>query len=284
MKKKKGDTKTVIFESVGDFLVAAAANKNDASKCSQTVGDSRFYGTETFDEAVELARKGWPEGLRRLLELRATLDHIVQKSIAAKTSQVHWDTAGDFLDIGRYMTGDPECIGEFREDGDGQLQAKVVRLVANVSAMGGVESESIFSAGASLFAAVDIIESLGHRVELWLGSGSEHNSNDRKLQVFVLVKEACQNLDADRLAFFMCSNASLRRLFFSVEEDLGFDPGVSSTTPLQCEEGMVVSPEVQAKDCTQEKRVERVIQVCESVGIRFTEQELESITSQHACL
>lgn len=271
--------KTVTYESVGKFVEAACVNAGDLSKCSQTIGESGFHGTETFAEAVEQSKKGWPEGVERLSKVRATLDHLVAKTIAVKGKNLRWDVTGDFLDVGRYLAGEPECNGEFRDEDEGQLQTRVVRLVANVSAMGGVNSASIFSAGAALYAAVDILESLGHRVELWLGSGSEHNSNSKRLQVYVLIKDASQQFDPDRLAFFLCSNASLRRLFFSVEEDLGFSPNNSSTTPLVADEDMIVTPEVNQWDDTQAKRIERVLKVCESAGVRFSKDELAEITT-----
>ena len=271
--------KTVVYNSVSDFVTAACQQKGDLSKPSQHDRDPSFSGTATFDEAVELTKKGWPEGVRRLADIRASLEHLVEKAVAVKGRHLRWDVTGDFLDVGRLLSGEPECLGEFRDENDGQLQTRVVRLVANVSAMGQVSTESIFSAGASLYAAVDILESLGHRVELWIGSGSEHNSSGKRLQVYVLLKEASQQFDADRLAFFLCSNASLRRMFFSVEEDLGFDPNLSSTTPLVADADMIVTPEVKSSDDSQQKRIERVIKVCQSAGIAFTEQELEEITA-----
>ena len=272
--------KTVTYESVGKFIEAACAKAGDISKSSQQLNDAGgWQGTSTFAEAVEQSKKGWPEGVERLSGIRASLEHLVEKAVAVRGRNLRWDVTGDFLDVGRMLSGEPECCGEFRDESEGQLQARVVRLVANVSAMGSVGSESIFSAGAALYAAVDILESLGHRVELWLGSGSERHGTGDRLQVYVLIKEASQQFDPDRLAFFLCSNASLRRLFFSVEEDLGFPPNGSGTTPLVVDDGMIVTPEVSLWDDTQAKRIERVLQVCKAAGVQFSQEELDEITA-----
>jgi hypothetical protein len=277
-KTTRSKIKTVTFNSVGDF-VAAACKDNNPQKSSHSLRDANFSGTETFDEAIDLSKNGWPEGVERLSRLRASLDKIVEKTLAVRSKALRWDLTGDFLDVGRHLSGEPESFGEYRDESESHCQTRVIKLVANVSAIGSVSTESIFSAGAAIFAAVDILESLGHRVELWLGSGSSHNSTDKRLQVFVLIKQASQPFDADRLAFFLCSNASLRRLFFSVEEDLGFNPNNTRTTPLVLEDDAIVTPEVERHDSTQDRRIERVLQVCESVGITFTQQELETITS-----
>lgn len=277
---KKSKIKTVVFEGVGEFL--AASNTENIEKTSHREGNEDFYGTTTYGEALELAKRGWPEGVERLQALRAELEQVVDKAITAKAARLNWDVTGDFLDVGRYLGGEPEVFGSYVDDAEAHGQTRVVKLVANVSAIGSVKTESIFSAGAAVFAAVDILESLGHRVELWLGSGSEGNygaNAGKRLQVLTLIKEASQPFDADRVAFWLCSNASLRRLHFSLETDLGFAPDYSRTTPLELEEGAVVTPEVKWDDDTRAKRIERVIEVCKRCGVAFSQEEREAIVS-----
>jgi hypothetical protein len=42
---------------------------------------------------------------------------------------------------------------------------------------------------------------------------------------------------------------------------------------------MIVTPEVGLWDDTQAKRIERVLKVCESAGVRFSQEELAEITT-----
>lgn len=281
--KKTSKIQTVTFESVSESL---ADSQKVSSFDSHQVGNGRFHGTETFEDAVALATNGWHEGAARINKLRTQLTHFVEKAVAAKTKSVAWDVTGDYLDVGRYLSGEPEVFGEYKSD-DGSVAGKVVKIVANVSAIGSVESESIFSAGAAIYAAVDLLESLGHRVELWLGSGSKANGYGgagtakagKRLQVLVKLKDAGQPVDSDRLAFYLAHNASLRRLFFSSETQRGFAPSSSSTTPLELEAGAIVTPEVRPQDTTQERRIQRVLEVCKSVGVEFSAEELAEITS-----
>lgn len=270
--------KVVTFESLAEFL-AAADTQGENNKASHYGTDASFHGTATFAEALELARKGWPEGAERISKLRATLDQIVRKTVSAKAAQLHWDITGDFVDIGRALSGEPEAFGTFAEAESASPQARVIKLVGNLSAIGGVKTESIFSAGAAITAAVDILESLGNRVELWLGSGSQRHGDNHCLTVLVKAKEASQPVDLDRISFLLANNATLRRLFFSVEEDLGFGPNISRTCALKVEDDSVVTPEVQQSDCYREQRIARVLQVCESCGISFTAEEREAIVS-----
>lgn len=152
----------ITFASIGDFI--KASDTEDVDKTSHIAGNKKFSGTATFNEAVELATRGWPKGTKRLAKLRAQLDHVVEKAVSARACTLHWDVTGDFLDVGRVLSGEAESFGGIRDDADTQPSTRVARIYANVSALGVVESESIFSAGAAIYAAVDILESLGHRV------------------------------------------------------------------------------------------------------------------------
>ena len=279
MASRKKSIQTVEFHSVGDFIAAADTEPGD--KTSHNDRDPEFAGTETWAEAISLATHGWPAGVERLQTLRASLDHVVQKAVTAKCRSLRFAESGDYLDVGRYLSGEPEAFGTYVEADESHSSGRVIKLVANVSAMGRVGSESIFSAGAAIYAAIDLLETLGHRVELWLGSGSKSNDYHRpddRLQVLVLCKPASQPFDPDRLAFFLCNNASLRRLFFSVEIDHNFPPNGCKTSPLELGDDAIVTPEVKEYDNTHERRVQRLLSICETCGVTFTSDEAEAIT------
>jgi hypothetical protein len=267
--------KQIVFESVGEFL--ADACKGDHPD-SHKKGDEDFHGTRTFKQAVALATKGWPEGRERLESLRAELESTVRKAVEAKAASLAWDVVGDFIDVGRVLEGEPESCGSYAESEDGTTRSKVIRIVANVSALGAVEAPQIFSVGAAIYAAIDLIESLGSRVELWLASGSRAHSGKR-LNVLVKVKDAAQPFEGDRLAFYLCHPAGLRRLFFSVECQRGFFPSCTGTTEIDVEEGTVVTAEARPNDDTQARRIARVLETCAACGVRFSEEELAQITA-----
>lgn len=267
--------KTVVFESVGEFLAdACKGNHPDSHKD----GNEGWHGTKTFAQAVALAKAGWPEGRERLEALRAELESTVRKAVEAKAATQHYDVVGDYIDVGRVLEGEPECCGSYLDADANHAKTKVVKLVANVSALGHVKQRQIFSLGAAIYAAIDLIESLGTRVELWLGSGSAAHSGKR-LNVLVKIKDASQPFEGDRLAFYLCNAGSLRRLFFSVECQRGFAPSNTGTTPLDVEEDTVVTAEARPDDDTQARRIARVLKTCEACGVRFSEEELAQITA-----
>lgn len=266
--------KTIVFENVGDFLADARKGNHPDSHGE---GKKDFHGTRTFRKAVALATQGWPEGRQRLESLRAELDEAVRKAVEAKASIQTFDVVGDYIDVGRVLEGEPECCGSYLDAEGGHAKGRVVKIVANVSALGHVGQRQIFSLGAAIYAAIDLIESLGSRVELWLGSGS--SLDVKRLNVLVKVKDAAQPFEGDRLAFYLCNAASLRRLFFSVECQRGFHPSRTGTAPLDVEEGTVVTSEARPDDDTQRRRIARVLETCEACGVRFSDEELAQITA-----
>jgi len=265
--------KTVEYESVAD-LVRDAQKNPDPNKSAFQKGDNEWYGS-SFECAVERSVIGWPKGRDRVLALRAEIEEFVKDTINSAAHDICYDVSGNWVDIGRYMTGEPDCCGYERQADWATVQERVAKIVVNVSAMADVDKDAIFSAGAAAVAAIDICEALGKRCEVWIGSGSKCKDNDKELQVLVLAKAANQPVDIDRLSFLFCHAGVLRRLLFSVEEDFGFAPNRSKTTKLDVPDA-VVTPEVRGSDSTVEKRRKRALSVCRSLGISVT--GLEHVT------
>jgi len=146
---------------------------------------------------------------------------------------------------------------------------RIVRIVANVAASGSVSAESLFVRGAVVFATIDILESLGHRVELTVARGTKA-PNGSVFQVFVLVKSADQPLDADRLAFCLCHPSFLRRLTWSVSEQHGFIPNVTHPCPVEAPEGSILTHEaLRGADFTEAQLEAEVAALCGECGVEI---------------
>jgi hypothetical protein len=237
---------------------------------SRDVGRDSHFGTHTFEQAVELAHVGWPEGAARVAEIRASLDKYVEASKVAACQQFAWDVVGDFVDVGRVLFGEPEACGSYNEYETGRFGSqRVVRLYANLGVSAGVKAEAIFARGAVVLAAVDVLESLGLRVELWAGKATSRVSGgEAQHQVEVLVKAASQPVDVDRLAFALCHNASLRRLCWSHQERFGFLPNHCYPAALVVDEGCVATSEARRDGShTQEELAAEVAKLCEQCGV-----------------
>lgn len=274
----KPEDKIVRFDSFDAFVEAAkivppTANPRDGSRASRSPGDT-FYGVAQFDDAVALATAGWSDGARRCSELRASVDGAVREAVVSRKAGYGWEVVGDCVDIGKFLTGEPECWLTSVPDGE-STAGPIVRLVANVAASASVGMESLFVRGAIVFAAIDVLESLGHRVELVVARGT--TVHGKTLNIFVTVKSANQPLDADRLAFCLCHPAFLRRLAWSVGEQHGFIPKQTKPASVAIDSGDVLALDEarRPQDFTKDQLFDHVRRLCEKCGVSI---EIGSVT------
>lgn len=213
----KAEVEHVRFGSWGEFMAQVRQPQSrDVAGHSETEGESnrRWTWTENYDEALHLAVAGWAEGFKRVT--------VKAEAIARATGKLTMDPrlaeAGDEVDVGMFLSGDPECMIEYPLEA---RRAPVVKIVVSVSFSSGVEAESIYNRGAAVVAAIDALEGDGVRVEVEL----DHSVGASGFTVRrrVVVKRGEEPLDRDKLAFALCHPSTLRRLFFRLYEQRGED-------------------------------------------------------------
>lgn len=268
------------FETFNDFLEAAlVVPKKQDSSSSRRIDDGRnpWSGTKTFEEAVELAKRGWAEGASKALQFRACIADAVREIITSRSTSYAWDVAGQFIDIGRYLEGEPECFGTLDEAGQTAAQP-VVKIFVNLAASGSVSVESLFARGAVILAAIDVLEATGKRVEVVAAKGSRGNTIH---ETYVTVKRPDQPVDADRLAFVLAHAGCLRRLFFSVMEQKGHLP--NSTWPHEIvveEEGAIVTRHaLRGHDFSKYELLQEVAVICGQAGVEIPQEEIERLAA-----
>jgi hypothetical protein len=270
------------FDRFDDYVAEVSTIAPSKARESHATGQHSFYWTETWDEAAGLAKNGWAEGASRVAEIRASLDHLVAAANQS-VQEFAWDITGDFYDIGRVLSGESECAGSYvtNDQGGRSGSARVVRLYANLGVSGCVSAEALFARGACVLAAVDVIEALGVRVELWACKNSNTDGKSNWHQVEVLVKAANQPADVDRLAFAISHPSFLRRFLWAHSESRGFKPGCTQSVELELEEGCVkTSPAFRNSSHTREELVEEVIKICSQCGITIPNPEELSLETQ----
>lgn len=262
------------FQSVEEFVKQAEVYSPGINGSSRNSSRS-FSGTDNFEQAVSLSRHGWPEGAAKVLAIRSVADGIVRGIVNARSTSYAYDVTGSFVDVGRFMSGEPECfVTESQEHGN--IGNPVVKIVSNLSASCSVSANHLFLRGASVAVAVDILESLGRRVEVW--ASSSHKLSGCVYDAHVLVKSPSQPLDIDRLAFTLAHPAFYRRLMFSLMEQNGHDPCSTSVNSLKCDDAIVTDSVTSHSGITMAQVMEFVTDVCRKAGIEIPKEEIESLS------
>ncbi len=198
------------FATFDEFMEAVRkpGHPENRAGCTSLTATEGWTGTRNYTHALELLEKGWPEGLARIQQLKG---NIKVPRAETETVEFQYVEAGDEADVGRFLTGEPENMIEYKRQfvpGSG----RVVRLLLNAFASSGIENEAIFLRGAAAFALADAIERTGLRAEIALVLCAKSNRHDNVFSdVIVPVKAADQQLEPDRLAFLLAHPSLFRR-------------------------------------------------------------------------
>lgn len=200
-----------------DFVEAAAKDAPRNGLASRRTGDRAWSGTHNFEEALKLAREGWPDGVEKTRGVMDQLDQALFTEVLRP--QPKQDVTGQWFDPGLVAEGVPECCYEWSEV---RQSGPAVKVVLSGAVSAGVSSQTIINRGAAVCAFIQALELAGRQSEVWLcmrTSGWEYQ---------VCVKQADNPLQLDQLCYALQHPATFRRLCFSEMEHTGH-PGAGGS-------------------------------------------------------
>lgn len=181
------------------------------SLASRKGGDARkiWTGTKSFKEAFDLAETGWSN--------RKTVSRIADQLNVSSTAQIKQATTtmavtGSYVDIGTYMSGDPNCMVEFEE----QDAPKTVRIGFNISTSAHADEITFHLRGAIVLAMLSKLAESGYSTEIIVYDAMQSAGN-LHCDAFVL-KPSDRYMDDDAVSFWCSHPSALRRLMFRMNE------------------------------------------------------------------
>ena len=183
---------------------------------SLRIDEERWSGTRTMDEAIELVRYGWEEGRQRLRQVvgRVAIDQLVGRRPIVES---RLDFAGDEVDIGAYLHGEPEHMVDYQVRQD--THGKQAMMYVNASMSSRVSSERIMQRGGALYAAIEALRTEGYSLGLTMVESTEEDDRYiRGVEYQIPVVQPGEYLDIDTAAFCLAHPAFLRRGVFALKE------------------------------------------------------------------
>ncbi len=184
----------------------------NGSLSSADHASSRDWDLSTgFNAAVELAEGGWREKIPEVERCLSMVQRLVRESWSTQL-----DVAGECVDIGAYLEGEPECMLNYVVP-----DTKSVRIIASISARCSADAPRLFNRGIAIAAAVYALQCSGVPVSLAVGEwvSDENSGSNRSIhETLVEVNPFGDYIDAGRLAFWLAHPAALRRCFFRFQE------------------------------------------------------------------
>ena len=194
-------------ESVNGFMQWLDATKNEtrnyyATKASDRYSGSGWQAFSSLKEAYETFRD-------RPWDVRTFSRNDVPLKFAENVGNaVEYDVTGDYIDMGRFLDGEPECWGH---NVMGNPQGLFATIVINLSASAFFEGEALRRRGERITRLVDWLESQHIRTEILAINASEC------AHVEIVVKRYDEPLNIDTVAVVGHSDF-YRRLIFRVME------------------------------------------------------------------
>jgi hypothetical protein len=194
-------------------------------------GKDSWTGTKTYAEAVKIAENGYvPKG-----GFDSEIGSEVSESsvIAAML-----DVSGSVVDVGLFLTGEPECMWEFQQT----PSTKFVNIVVNLSNRASVSSSDLFEYAAKVYSLVLRLKQKNIECNL---TGAFRTDMGDGHQVNIELHKQGHVFSAATLSAAL-HPSSLRRLFIGfMESQDDYKAGCGRPQAPDVEEGQILLPSVQ---------------------------------------
>ena len=201
-----GGTIDMSFDSVSEVL--------DYISDTPESNYSRGYNNPSFcpftwEESIRLFREGWPDGVR---DITFKADRINDQIDEDSRYGIEYDVSGDYIDVGSYLEGVPECFGKM-VTAEGPKDE--VEIIVSATASSRVDESTVFHRGAAIASLIDQLRRT-HFVKL---SFVVKVTGIMGSDITTYFHVNMQNEYSRDLVAFMAANAAyLRRIWFSIAE------------------------------------------------------------------
>ena len=205
------------YESLDALVKRALAESgmSDDTRSSRRETAGSVWHGGTWTSAVTLAQNGDMEGAKRLAPAilkgaNSMMNH------APRLDPVYSIEGGRWIDIARYVHGEPECWGDLVENDPAPRRG--LAIVINPVASADVSSHSIDKLGVEIGGAVLGLQALGYSVSVFVAC-KNRGSDFREMIDHAPLNPYGQPLDVSRLSVIL-RPWFLRRILFSIWETM----------------------------------------------------------------
>lgn len=205
--KKNGKNIYMSFDSVSEVL--EYIQDTPAENVSRNPNRSLNSCPYPWETTLRLFREGWAEGVR---DVAFNADKINARIDEAAGVGIEYDVTGDYIDVGSYLEGVPECFGKM-VTAEGPKEE--IEIVVSAVCHSGIHERSIRNRGAAIAALVDQLRRT-HFVKL---SFIIKSVGIKRHDITTVFNVNMENEYSRDLVAFMAANACyLRRIWFAIAE------------------------------------------------------------------
>lgn len=204
------------FDTPLDFLEwATSAPCVWRGRLASKEGTYSFTGTHSYEEAYNLAKFGWPEGVKMLKKEVEIAENILTPD---KKPRKRFDVYGYRASPERAAAG--EAFNMIRK-GKTIKKRPIIKIRTNMTFNASTSREHVMRWGAAICSYVNMLERQGQSVELTNVYESESNGPSVSFQF--KLKAAEEKLSLASIVFWWAHPSSLRRIEFAADEKLDIE-------------------------------------------------------------
>lgn len=205
------------FVNWGEYLEALENRKNNHGGTPASRNENKYYnsawsGTDTWKEAFNLAKNGYPDLANKINPLSVKLFNKISRYILRPETVYH--TEGYVLDVGRWIDGEPEHWLVREETENEMLGQKIAHIIYNGTVSCGIPRDVMEAKGATICSLIKALDYANIRCDLTL----VYVNKSGPTLCTVKLKTAAQDLDMDLVSFAIGHVASFRRVQFGLWE------------------------------------------------------------------
>lgn len=204
--------------SLRDYVTFADQAENTANLSSSRQDGNRrgWRESNNWEEAVDTAHKGSQKLCEKFKKLNTVF-------VSQHTSPIGIEHGvyGNSIDMGRFITGHPECWLQATDRQLGSGGGKIKRIFVNITASSKVKPDIFTRRGVVVASMIDRLEAEGYRTEVDIGYFVSIRDGHYFLSCFNF-KRSGDALDRNLLAYATTSKDIFRRIGFSTYERVPF--------------------------------------------------------------
>lgn len=209
---KKNNDYLNVFNNISEFLnyLETKPHKSGRDNASQERGNKSWNGTNSYKDAVELARYGDDELFEKLNSEIKKLNINSMLGNAKRRNVYFNDVYGFIPNVPNMMVNSPLTMINIKKDG---LSQRVVNIFLNVRVSSWVDGDDVIKIGLKYLNVIDILEKRGYRCNLYSGVANS-SYGGKHCCLMVRVKTDREPLNLKKICFTIANPAMQRRLKF----------------------------------------------------------------------
>lgn len=219
------ETHSLSFPSWDAFTEHCTERDNSAIGHSRRLAKDaydgpRWYAGAEWEDAVRMAREGWPEGADQINRFVSAFADKLSSMVAIE----RWlpsDPPGDFIDPVAYTLREPLCAYASTQEVAEAPSRSTHEIILDASVSGGISGDVIIRRGAAALALAALLETRQIPTRIFLRIDGVQGSRHRIAEI--VLKDYGMPLHLGIAAFALAHPCTLRRFFFAFVE-LGPNP------------------------------------------------------------